>query len=69
VEPESTRTGLLFIRVWSEAGCPGTVRATLIGTYDVASRPTPVGSAASPADILAQVDDWLEEFKRDDRSP
>jgi hypothetical protein len=69
VEPESTRTGLLFIRVWSEAGCPGALRATLIGTHDVASTPKPVGSASSPAEILAQVDGWLEEFKRDDRSP
>ena len=69
VEPESTRTGLLFIRVWAEAGCPVALRATLIGTHDVGSTPERVGSASSRAELLAQVDGWLEGFKRDDRSP
>lgn len=64
MEPDSTRTGLLFIRVWAEAGCPGAFRATLIGTHDVAASPTTVGSTSSPAELLAQVDGWLEEFER-----
>ena len=58
LEPAEGAAGLMVLRLWTEPGGRLRVRITASPGLDAAGTVTTY--AASPAEILAQVEDWLD---------
>ena len=56
-------SAVLLIRVWLE-GADGAFRARLSGIGDASTEETAVAVAASPRDVDAAVERWLDDFVR-----
>jgi hypothetical protein len=69
-EPSSERrdrTGVLIIRVWTEADHDTTLRARITSYLGTAGAEQSQAVAASTAAICAAVERWVEEFAGADR--
>lgn len=55
------RTGLLIVRAWIEAGDEG-LRARITRVLDLAAPEEVVVAVAGPAEVLATVRAWLDDF-------
>jgi hypothetical protein len=56
------RIGVAVVRVWTEPG--GGFRGRITTTLDVAEREEEVTAAASPAELVALLQAWLEAVTR-----
>jgi hypothetical protein len=58
------RAALLILRLWTEREDPGTLRARITHTRDLALPGQTRTASGSPDDICAVVRDWLEAIAR-----
>ena len=56
------RTGILVIRVWTERGAPGELRARLTQAGDLGEAATTLATAADVPGVCDAVERWLREF-------
>jgi hypothetical protein len=57
----SDRTGILIVRLWMEAP-PDGFRARIVQTLDSMNSEHAMAAAATPEDVYAAVQTWVEEF-------
>ena len=60
------RTALLILRLWTEGEDPGTLRARITHTRDLALPGHTRTASGSPDDICALVKDWLDGIAGED---
>jgi hypothetical protein len=60
--PQPARTGLLIIRIWSDADLGTGIRARITRTLDLEAGTTSVTYARSAEDVGAAVRSWLDAF-------
>ncbi|HJU00821.1 MAG TPA: hypothetical protein VJ966_06390 [Actinomycetes bacterium] len=60
--PGPERTGILVIRVWTEAGSPGRLRARLTQTGDLADPASTLATASDVHGVCDAVEAWLAQF-------
>ena len=60
--PGPERTGILVIRVWTEPGAPGRLRARLTQTGDLAEAATSLATASDVRGVCDAVEAWLRGF-------
>jgi hypothetical protein len=58
----SDRSGVLIVRLWSEANHQRGLRARVTQILDTMAAEESVAVAASAADICAVVERWVEDF-------
>jgi hypothetical protein len=62
----SNRTGLFMIRAWVEAGSSSPLRATVRISSDIEHGIERTVNLCRPDEVLALVDQWLQQFTDDD---
>ena len=60
--PVPERTGILVIRVWTEPGAPGRLRARLTQAADLGEPATALATAGDVPGVCAAVEAWLRRF-------
>lgn len=60
----TSRAALLILRLWTEGEDPGTLRARITHTRDLALPGHTRTASGSPDDICALVKEWLDEIAR-----
>lgn len=59
---EDERAGVIVVRAWVDTGASSGLRARVTASRDLSCDEQTIAVAASVADVVAAVRDWLEAF-------